>query len=311
MNVPSGYASSEYAHTCAHLGRVRVLPRSGVSVLVRDIDVPFAASDACGPYPLLRTMHWDALADDLTDTHDLLSFVAVVDPFSTPASRVLEQVFPDHRVAFKAHAIAKLDAHAPLAHVHADHRRKARRAARLLELEVASDATQHADAWVRLYAALRARHGFTGAADLTAAALAAQLALPGMLAVVARAGDAVVSMSLWLIDGATAHYHLGASEPRGYAAHASYGTFARAFEVLAERGVEWVDLGGAAGDGDLRAGRDAGHDDGLARFKRGWATGERTAWLGGRILDRERYALLAKHHDDARYFPAYRAKVAA
>ena len=35
-------------------------------------------------------------------------------------------------------------------------------------------------------------------------------------------------------------------------------------------------------------------DDGLSRFKRGWATGTAPAWLCGAVLDRERYADLAQ-----------------
>jgi hypothetical protein len=74
-----------------------------------------------------------------------------------------------------------------------------------------------------------------------------------------------------------------------------------ALEALAARGVRTVDLGGAAG------GHDA--DTGLARFKRGWATGTRTAWLGGRVLDAAGVARLGGARGT--YFPAYRAGKAA
>ncbi|MEQ1832955.1 MAG: GNAT family N-acetyltransferase [Candidatus Eisenbacteria bacterium] len=303
MSTGKGYASVAYAHTCAHLGTPRTLSRSGVTLLVRTLDLPFAAADACAPYPLLRTHDWRALAADLAATDDLLSFVGVIDPLATPAPGTLDAVFPEHLAGFKTHAVAHLDPRAPLAHVHPEHRRKARRAARRLALEVAADPASHAADWVRLYSGLRLRHGFRGAADFPPAALAAQLALPGMLAVLGRERGDVVSMSLWFVDGDVAHYHLGASDARGYAAQGSYGTFALAFETLAARGVEWVGLGGAAGDHD-RA-------DGLARFKHGWATGERTAWLGGRVLDRAGYARLAGGEHEHHYFPAYRARQAA
>lgn len=303
MNTALGYASPAYAHTCAHQGMPRTFPRSGVTALVRAFEPALGAADACAPYPLLRTAEWRALAADLAASSDLLSFVGVIDPLATPAPGVLDDVFPDHLVAFKTHAVAHFDARTPLAHVHPEHRRKARRAARRLDIDVAADPSALAADWVRLYSALRAHHGFTGAADFPPAALAEQLALPGMMAVVAREQGDVVSMSLWFVDGGEAHYHLGASDARGYAAQASYGTFARAFETLAARGVEVVGLGGAAGDHD--------RDDGLARFKHGWANGERTAWLGGRVLDAERYARLGGGADETDYFPAYRARQAA
>ena len=47
MSAGTGYASAEYARTCAHLGVPRTLPRSGVTVLVRDLEAPFAAAAAC------------------------------------------------------------------------------------------------------------------------------------------------------------------------------------------------------------------------------------------------------------------------
>ena len=68
-------------------------------------------------------------------------------------------------------------------------------------------------------------------------------------------------------------------------------------------GVSEVDLGGGA----------EGHDpvDGLARFKRGWSTGTRTAWLGGRVLDRPAYAELCATTAGTPFFPAYRSPARA
>jgi hypothetical protein len=49
-------------------------------------------------------------------------------------------------------------------------------------------------------------------------------------------------------------------------------------------------------------------DDGLSRFKRGWATGTRTAYLCGRVLDRREYERMvrAAGAGTTAYFPAYR-----
>jgi hypothetical protein len=47
---------------------------------------------------------------------------------------------------------------------------------------------------------------------------------------------------------------------------------------------------------------------GLAEFKKGWATGTRTAYFCGKVLDAKRYASLAKKYPNPPrdYFPAYR-----
>lgn len=299
----NSYASHEYALTCAHLGTPRLLPRSGVTVLVRSLAGSGHELDACATYPLLATQRWRELAADLDEQHDLLSFVGVVDPLAQAAKTTLAALFPDRLLAFKAHHVALLDPAHPLAHAAGPHRRKAQRAAKKVAVEVAANPSAHAADWLRLYSGLRVRHGLAGAADFPGESLAAQLGLAGMLAVLARQDERVVSMSLWLVSGEVAHYHLGASDVAGYEAGASYATFARAFEALAECGVRCVDLGGSAGEHD-RA-------DGLARFKQGWASETRTAWLGGRVLDRTRYEALCGSRGSGEYFPAYRAGVAA
>ncbi len=61
-----------------------------------------------------------------------------------------------------------------------------------------------------------------------------------------------------------------------------------------------VNLGGGVG----------ARDDGLVRFKRGWATEERVAHLCGRILDRAAYERLTRSGTFG-WFPAYRAPDAA
>jgi hypothetical protein len=61
--------------------------------------------------------------------------------------------------------------------------------------------------------------------------------------------------------------------------------------------VRSVDLGASPGDGSSQ--------DGLERFKRGWANDARSARLCGRVLDRRTYARLASGRR-TEWFPAYR-----
>jgi len=111
----------------------------------------------------------------------------------------------------------------------------------------------------------------------------------------------VVGMQLWYRSGSVAHYHLGAYTDEGYDVRASFGLFWRSIEYFADEGVAVLNLGGGAG---LRA--DAA--DGLARFKRGWATRSAHSLLVGRILDLGEYTRLTgagKQGTD--FFPAYRS----
>src|SRR5262245_5284448 len=86
---PVGYASRGYALTCAHLGAPRTLRRSGVTLFVRDIAGRGDPVDACASYPLLATDRWNALALDLAEQKDIVSFVGVVDPLAVPPAATL------------------------------------------------------------------------------------------------------------------------------------------------------------------------------------------------------------------------------
>jgi lipid II:glycine glycyltransferase (peptidoglycan interpeptide bridge formation enzyme) len=84
--------------------------------------------------------------------------------------------------------------------------------------------------------------------------------------------------------------------------NASFALFWEALEHFAARGLKWLLLGAGSGS-TARA------DDGLSRFKRGWATTTRTAYLCGAIFDPQTYAALAQARNipETKYFPAYRA----
>lgn len=108
-------------------------------------------------------------------------------------------------------------------------------------------------------------------------------------------------MVLWLLGPEAAYYHLAAYDDEGYRAKASFALFDVAISTFRAQGIPWLALGGAAGVTTAESG------DGLTRFKEGWATETRTAWFGGRVLDRRRYAELSEICGDTTFFPAYRA----
>jgi PAS domain-containing protein len=294
----SGYAHRAYAGALADLGPVRALPRSGGSVIVRDIGAS-GHRDAMGPYPIFSCADWDGLAEDLRGLADELVAVSlVVDPFGGWTTDTLRRCFPDVLRHFKDHYVVELGPD-PLARAHPHLRRNIARARRELEVEVVADPIGFADEWEALYEQLIARHGIRGVAAFSRRSLTAQLAVPGLVALRAVADGVTVGASLWYEQGDVAYYHLAAYDRTGYERRASFALFASAFELFAQRGLRWISLGagaGAAGD----------PDDGLSRFKRGWSTATRPAWFGGRVLRREVYDRLAGA-GNGEWFPAYRS----
>ena len=296
----AGYAHPGYVASLAEFGTPRPLPRSGGFLLERDI--PGGGDrDAMGCYPLLSCRDWDRLGDDLAALEGaLVSVAAVLDPFGPAEPERLRALFPDRTLPFKEHFVADLQTH-DLASLSRHHRYYARRALSRCEVEVCAEPERHAAEWTGLYATLCARHHLSGIKAFSPAAFEAQLRVPGLVMLRALAGGETVGAHLWYVQGEVAYSHLAAASARGYDLMVLYALYYRACEHFRGR-VRWVDFGAGAG---VAA---DGEEDGLARFKKGWANDVRTAWFCGRILDRARYAkiLAARGLKDDGYFPAYR-----
>ncbi len=294
-----GYAHPAYADALVHLGSPVALPGSG-GWLIRRAIPGTGLADGAGPYPLFACRDWNRLEADLAELpRDLVSVAAVIDPFTGVSPEVLGRCFPDRCLVFKPHFIRDLSV--SLASIDAHHRRNVRQAGRLVEVDACPRPPMHLDDWCALYDALIDRHHLTGPARFSRESFARQLALPEVRLFQARLGDTTVGMVLFLVGPEAVYYHLAAYREAGYRAKASYALFDHAIRALAAEGHRWLDLGGSSGA--------SAQDDGLARFKRGWSTGTRDAWFGGRILDQERYAALCAataRGADATYFPAYR-----
>jgi Acetyltransferase (GNAT) domain len=289
----SGYADPRYAGSLAEFGQLRMLPRSQGCLLERP--VADGARDLMGPYPLFACHDWAGLAADLAELEErAVSVVLVADPLGDVGQDQLGHAFPDLMRPYKLHHVRD---HERPWQATSHHRRHLRRAAAAVEVDVCVDPARYLDDWMGLYATLIERHGLVGIRAFSRTAFERQLALPGLVAVRAERDGLTVGMTLWLEDPPCAHYHLGAYSSEGYDVSASYAVFDRALGHLRDRGVRWIDIGGSAGDES---------DDGLDRFKRGWANQTRTAHLCGRVLDRDAYRRLTGGRSTD-WFPAYRA----
>jgi len=291
-----GYADPQYLESLSEFGETVLLPESGAGWLVRGIGGTDLL-DARAPYPLLACQDWKALGSELARHSDWVSAVAVPDPLTAPEPKVLRDNFPDACRPYKTHWVVRMDGGyaGPTSEGHRRNVRKGESTAFVSRVEPTSDALCD---WLRLYDRLVAKHRFDGIARFSKRAFAQQFAMSGMRIYAAKVGSKTVSMSLWLVDGERAYYHLGATNERGYAARAPYAMFQVALSDLGESGCSLVLLGAGAGIEE-----DA--EDGLSRFKRGWSNESRQSYLCGRILDRTAYERLGGD-DGSSYFPAYR-----
>jgi hypothetical protein len=296
----SGYRHAAYAAALAEFGAPRHLPRCNGWVLESAIP-DSAATDLRGCYPIFCCADWGGLAADLAEVRGPVAVTLVSDPFGAYDAALLHTCFPDLATPYKEHFVVELaQAEAQLAGHHARNIRKARAA---VAVERCAQPGDHLAEWLDLYANLVQRHQIRGSAAFSRASFAAQLEVPGLVMYRAVVGRETVGMVLWYVQGDVGYYHLAAYSDRGYALRASYALFAAALAEFAPQ-LRWLSLGAGAGI-------HANTDDGLTRFKRGWATGTRTAYLCGRIFDHEQYQrLVAARGASGAFFPLYRQPTA-
>ena len=295
-----GYSHPQYAASLAEFGVPHQLPRCSGSILVRQIEGT-SARDAMGCYPIFACRDWSGLKDDLdTIDKELASVVVVSDPFGDYTVKILRDAFHDLIVEFKEHFIVDLD-RSPDEFVDSHHQRNARTALKKIEVELVANAPDAVEDWNRLYAHLIARHRITGIARFSRWSLEQQLKVPGATLFRALREGRTVGMAFWYVGETEAYYHLGAYSEEGYKERASFALFIRAIEDFTKRGLRRLELGAGAG-------ATAKETDGLSRFKRGWSTSTRTAYLCGRILNHDKYREIteARRVTKTDYFPAYR-----
>jgi hypothetical protein len=296
----TGYLHPRYAQSLAEFGIPLELPRCGGWILQRRIP-GFPYYDAMGCYPLFACREWSQLFADLEEIGgELVSLSVVTDPFGEYSAAYLRRCFRDAVKPFKKHYTVDLRC-SMSSYVSRHHRRYARKALRHVHVERCQDPMQFVEEWANLYAALIKRHDIQGIPAFSQASLAKQLTVPGIVVFRVVHRDTTVGMALWYAQGEVGYYHLGAYNEAGYELRASFALFWCAIEYFATEGLRWLNLGAGAGV-------EATYTDGLTRFKRGWSTGTRTAYLCGRIFDRTRYSGISNTRNVSvtRYFPAYR-----
>lgn len=293
-----GYLNPLYAESLAEFGRPQLLPYCKGWILERDIPgTPYR--DAMGCYPLFFCQDWSQLANDMVEIgNELVTLTLVADPFGNFDLVNLQQCF-DLVIPFKEHFVADLGQ--PIDEIVSKHHRYyARKALKQIQIEISHNAMEWLDDWLILYSALIERHNITGIRAFSREAFAKQLSIPGMVMFRAVSGGSILGANLFYVHKNIAYTHLSAFSTRGYALRASYAVRWTAIEYFIGR-ARWLNLGAGSGINKKST-------DGLSKFKEGWSTETRTAYICGRIFDHEKYTEIIKTKDvfTTDYFPAYR-----
>ncbi len=294
-----GYAGEEYARSLPQIGDAIPLTKSGGWILTRGLNGE-RARDATGCYPLFSCKEWSRLDDDLQNLpRDLVAVSLVADPAADVTIASLEKAFPDVCYHYKDHFFADLTR--PLTSFVSDHhQRNAKRSSKTLRIEMLANPVEHLAIWIELYDQLVARHQIVGQAAFSRFSFEKQLQVPGIRAYAAWKGEEMVGMILWMVTTETAYYHLAAYSDLGYETKASFALFWHCLEDFAAEGISRAAFGSGAGT--------VKSSEGLNRFKAGWSSEVRPAFLCGRILNRLRYLEIVTRYGQnaSSYFPAYR-----
>lgn len=297
-----GYAHPAYARSLAEFGKPLELTRAGGWILERPVSgSPYR--DAMGCYPLFFCQSWSQLRTDLQDLEGkLVALSAVPDLFGDYDQDLLKECFGEVVKPFKEHFLT--DMHRPLAEsVSRHHRKYARKALEQVHAEVVDDPSSFLDEWIELHRTLVARHDVKGIRAFSRQAFAIQLTLPGIVVLRAKHRETTVGAQLWFQHGDVAYGHVLAFNQLGYDVGAPYALYWFALEHFLGK-VRWCSIGGVSGT-------DVAGSGGLSQFKRGWATTTRTAYICGRVFDREGYEELVriKGRAPGDFFPAYRSSI--
>ena len=290
------YATLAYANTLAHVGRPQFVASWQSYVLLRQFRGH--TEDAIGPYPLTCIAPGSDIGSGLASLREVgaVSVTIVVDGLLGPASSDLHEAFPIAR-PFKTHYVfdPNVAAYVPSKHHSYEIRRANQRSVEVKVVELEGIL----DAWVSLYDELVSHRAIKGTQCFSRDSFAALARCHGLCTVAAYIGQELVSCHLWFRYGGHVWSHLAATSALGYETGAAYAVYDYSIRTFSGN---VINLGGTAGNDDAP-------DNGLVRFKAGFANRKQQAFLCGVVLDAEAYRSLCDERGPAtdNYFPAYRS----
>ena len=257
------------------------------------------ARDVVGPYPLAAFRTDSDLRgglDELTNA-GFVTVTAVVDEAISPPIQGFRDAFTVVR-PFKAHYVVDntLGTYQPSSH----HRYEIRKTVRNKIEVCAVSLSDIVDEFSDLYETLVSRHSISTANRFTKVSFEALAQCPGLHTVAAYQRGALISCHLWIRHEMNAWSLLAASNAQGYATNAAYAIYDQSIRHFSDCSIN---IGGIAGNADAS-------DDGLARFKSGFANRTRQSYIAGSVLNHQLYGQLCAVQpgtDTKFYFPQYRA----
>jgi hypothetical protein len=297
MMEMTGYSHPIYALSLAEFGTPHALTQSGGWILERPIPKS-SYRDGMGCYPIFVCTDWSRLENDFRELEGkFVSLALVSDPFGDYSIDVLKSQF-DICFLFKEHYVTDLSQPVEMS-VRKRYQKYARSALKNLTIEYSNKPTQYLSEWTRLYKYLIDRHSINGIRAFSEKSFKMLFSIPGVEMFIAKQDQEIIGADIWVIDGEVGYAHLSAISPLGYELRAPYALYWTAMQSYS-RSLRWLSHGASAGLSQER--------DGLAIFKKGWATGTRPVYFCGKVLDESKYKELTRTIDlrKVNYFPAYR-----
>lgn len=268
-------------------------------------------TDLCSIYPFHSSTATDLVAykkdkkiyKELKDK-GIISMVLVSNPLKDIVSshlgfNDLENVSGfDTICPFKTHFIIDLNKSLILPQ---NHRRNIRKASEEIEVKnvilTPSNIEEYSDKFADVYSVLAERHNITGLPNFSRWQLANQLRVKGTILLEALKEGKTCGFLLFYLEENNAYYHLGCYTEEGYKVCASYALMDSAIKFFKQIGINTILLGGSSGSGS---------EDGLYRFKQGWANSSKQNYLLFKIINPEIYKELSKEKS-GNYLPLYRS----
>lgn len=294
-----GYLNSIYAKSLTEYGMAKLLIRCNGWILERKIP-GFSNIDAMGCYPLFLCKDWSNLNSDLDELKDrLISLSVVTDPFGNYNIELLKECFKNVVIPFKQHFVINLNSN-KIKNIPNHHRRNIKKANQNIIVETCDEPIVHLNEWLSLYNCLVQKHNIKGLRTFSRKAFENQLKVPGLLMFKAKYNEFTVGMILWYVINDIGYYHLAAYNELGYKLKASFALFDFSIQFFSNK-IKWLNLGAGAGI-------NSNSNDGLTRFKQGWANETKTSYFCGRIFNKKIYDEItdSRGYYGNEYFPIYR-----